>query len=159
MNAKLGDQERIMVQMNGGWTQAALHTAARMARNNGAAIILVDMIPAGFPGWLGTDMGNTFRQRHPELADWKATLEDYGVDYQVEVFQYIGLVEGLVQAAEYFDARNVFANVPHSIIPYWQQIQRLCLLRRLNQNQCQLYDADTQLPPVAVEKVPVSILR
>lgn len=103
-------------------------------------------------------MGTIFRQPHPDLEDWKATLEDYGVAYHIAAFRYIGLIEGLAQAAEYFEAYVIFAHVPRSMIPYWQRFQRWCL-RRLNQSRCQLCDADIQLPPVAVEKVPVSILR
>lgn len=160
MNAINRDQERIMVQMDGNpWANDALHAAARMARSTGGEIVLVDMIPIGFPGWLGTDLGNIFRQPHPELGAWKATLEDYGVAYRIGAFRYIGLLEGLAQAAEYFEARVVFAQVPHSIIPYWQQFQRWCLRRRLSHSQILLYDFDVQLYPVTVGEVPESILR
>lgn len=159
MNAILDNHERIMVQMDENpWTKDALHSAARLARNTGRGIILVDMIPAGFPSWLGTDMGNIFRLPHPDLEDWKATLEDYGVEYHIGAFRYIGLIEGIAQAAEHFEAHVVFAHVPRSMIPYWQRFQRWCLQRRLSQNQCQLCDTDTQLPSV-VDEVPVSILR
>ena len=119
-------QTVIMVQIaDRAWTLEALHCAGVMAREKSAKIALVKMIPVQHVGWLGTDFGNLnlSEQEQHDIADYQTTLEDYGVEAKLCLFQYATLADALVQAAEYVEAQVVFATLPASIIPFWHSYQ------------------------------------
>ena len=147
----------IMVQIadnDRAWTLEALHCAAIMARERSAKIVLVKMIPVQHIGWLGTELGYLHLTEHDEqeLADYAATLEDYGVDYEVCPFQYATLTDALVQAAEFVGAQTVFATLPASRIPFWQRFQLHDLRHHLAQDQRVLIEepAYPQADPTAI---------
>jgi hypothetical protein len=115
------------------WTLKALHCAGAMARQQSAKIVLVKMVPVQHMGWLGTDFGylNISEQEREEIADYQSMLEDYGVEFELCLFQYATLAEALVEAAEYVNAQIVFATLPESAIPFWRSYQLLNLRRSL----------------------------
>jgi hypothetical protein len=115
------------------WTQKALHAACRQARQTGAELALVKMIPVQQPGWLGTELGylNYSASDQADLANYEAIIEDYGVSFTAHLFQYMTLINGLIQAAEAVKAEVVFADVPVSRLPYWSRLQHWWLRRGL----------------------------
>ncbi len=140
------------------WTLEALHCAGRMAREQSAKIALVKMIPVQHLGWLGTDMGylNLSEQDEQEIADYAATLEDYGVEYDFYPFQYATLADALVQAADYLHARVVFATLPASRIPFWRSYQLHDLNRHFARDGRSLIDRPLYAP--ALSPAPESVL-
>jgi hypothetical protein len=99
-------------------------------------------------GWLGTEFGSMdFSERErADLRNCEATVEDYGVPFSSHVFQYVTLVEALSEAADYVEAQIVFATVPNSIIPYWQEFQVRRLRHLLAHHGRQLLGPDHVLP-------------
>jgi hypothetical protein len=79
-----------------------------------AKIALVKMIPVQYYSWLSTDLGlmNFSEQDRNRLADYQATIEDYGVEFSAHFFQYVTLAEAIRQAAEHVNAQIVFATLP-----------------------------------------------
>ena len=135
----------IMVQIaNRQWTLEALHQACALARDKSAGIVLMKMLPVQHLGWLGTEFGtmNFSDGDRAEIHDYEATIEDYGVPFAAEVFQYVTLPEAIVQAADYVEADIVFATLPKSIIPYWQKFQLGRLRNDLASHGRQLIDLD-----------------
>jgi hypothetical protein len=139
----------IMVQIaNYQWTLEALHRACALARDKGAGIVLMKMLPVQHVGWLGTEFGNmnlSDRDR-AEIRDYEATVQDYGLPYAAEVFQFITLPEAIVEAADYVEAYIVFASLPKSIIPYWRQFQLRQLRNGLTKRGRQLIDLEQASP-------------
>jgi hypothetical protein len=125
------------------WTLEALDSACWLARQTGAAIALVKMVSVQHPGWLGTELGylNYSVQDRLDLAAYRDTIEDYGLSFTVHLFQYVTLVNALVQAAEQVKAQVVYATVPTSIIPYWPEFQGWLLRRNLSRQGRRLDEA------------------
>ncbi|MEO8393524.1 MAG: hypothetical protein ABI700_11090 [Chloroflexota bacterium] len=149
----------IMVQIaDRTWTLEALHCAGRMAREQSAKIALVKMIPVQHLGWLGTDFGylNLSEKDEQEIADYAATLEDYGVEYDLYPFQYATLTDALVQVAEHIHAQIVFATLPDSRIPFWQRFQLHDLHRHFARDGRSLIDRPLYAP--ALSPAPESVL-
>ncbi len=154
--------QTIMVQVTDyRQTLATLHFACAMALNVKARIVLVKMLPAQYPGWLGTDWGswNFSDQDHADMQEYQATAEDYGVEATGEIFQYLTLPEAIADAADYVDAQFVFATLPDGTMPFWRKIQAWMLRRRLVQHGRQLFLSDrdqlaqTQVPSLLVSGV------
>ncbi len=154
--------QTIMVQLTDHrQTLATLHFACAMALHTGSRIVLVKMLPAEHPGWLGTDMGswNLTAQDHDNMREYQATAEDYGVEVSGEIFQYLTLPEAIADAADYVDAQFVFAVVPGSVIPFWHRFQVWTLRKRLAQHGRQLFLPDqdhanqNQVPSLLVSSV------
>jgi hypothetical protein len=130
-------QTVIMVQIaDRAWMLDALHCACLLARKMSAKIALMKMIPVQHFLWLGSELGyeNFSIQDQRELAEYEDKMEDYGVEFSVDFFQYTSLPEAILQAAEYVNARVVIATLPRSIIPFWGSFQldrlRRCLSRQ-----------------------------
>src|SRR5512138_3501166 len=125
-------------------TLAALHFACAMALHADARIVLVKMLPAQYPGWLGTEWAswNLTPQDHADMKDYQATAEDYGVEVSGEIFQYLTLPEAITDAADYVDAQFVFATLPDSVIPFWRKFQVWALRKRLAQHGRQFFLSD-----------------
>ncbi len=155
MNAK----PIIMVQISDcEWTLEALHCAGLLARNTSARVVLVKMIPVQHVNWLGTEWGyaNLTDQDRAELADYQATIEDYGVEFAPLLFQYVTLAEAIAQAAEFVNAQIVFAKIPESVIPFWTRFQRWSLNQHFahqNRQWIQHPVHDTEALETAVEAV------
>jgi hypothetical protein len=138
---------KIMVQVsNYRTTLEMLHLACAMAGDLKANVVMVEMVAAQHPGWLDTDFGIWSRaeQARREIASYRATAEDYGVEIELQPFQYITLVDAIADAADYVDADSVFANIPESIIPFWRRFQIWLLRRRLARCGRRLYLPDQE---------------
>lgn len=124
------------------WTQEALHRACAMARKTNATVALLKLVPVQHSAWLGTDLGymNLSERDEAELDSYVATLEDYGVDLFLHVFQYTTLVEAIDQAADFVGAHIVFATAPGSWIPYWKEFQLFRIRRNLARGQRELVE-------------------
>jgi hypothetical protein len=137
----MDSENAIMVQIaDHAWTREALHSACILARQRPAIIALVKMIPVQHLGWLGTDLGylNLSEKDYREIADCEATIEDYGVPFRTELFQYATLDDAILQFAEHVNAQVVFATLPKSIIPFWRSYQLRGLRRHLARHQRKL---------------------
>ena len=147
--------QTIMIQVGERtWTVETLHSACILARKTGAEIALVKMIPVQHLSWLGTDFGYRLFTEHDrqELHDYELTLEDYGIQFSINVIQYTMLIDALVQAAKNLDAQVVFAQLPKSPIPYWHQFQTGMLRRRLVYQHRQLFEQPAVIPESLVEE-------
>ena len=122
------------------WTQEALHSACNMARRSHASVALVQMVPVRHPLLLGTQIGyqSLSEAEIERLCSYEETLEDYGVEYSITLFQYATLVGAIVEAADLLNARVVFAALPKNSIPFWPSIRLEGLRRSLAQHQRQL---------------------
>jgi len=130
------------------WLPVALHLACAVARSHCYELILVKMIPVSHAGWLGTELGNlqlteTDRRLMQNCA---ATAEDYGVPYSTEIYQYITLSEAIVDAAQYFNARMVFANLPQYKLPFWRKLLMWRMRRQFARLGRLLYTLDETTP-------------
>lgn len=133
---------KIMVQVsNYRTTLEMMHLACAMAGDLKASVVMVEMVAAQHPGWLGTDFGNMSRteQTRREIESYRATAEDYGIEIELQPFQYITLVDAIADAADYVDADIVFANISESTIPLWQRFQTWLLRTKLARCGRQLY--------------------
>jgi hypothetical protein len=141
----------IMVQMaEPQWTLQALHLACAVARANGYPITLVKMVPVSHVGWLATELGYqhfTIEDRRL-LQECSITAEDYGVPSSVKLFQYVTLSEAVVDAAEQFNPRIVFATLPHYKLPYWRKYLIWRMRHALEHQQRLLYTLEESLTPV-----------
>jgi hypothetical protein len=103
------------------------------------------MIPVQHLLWLGTGLGNssfTFEDQR-ELVDYEDVIEEYGVEFSINFFQYEPLPDAIVQAAEYVHSQIVFAKLPTSILPFWSNYQLRWLRRCLSRQHCELCDQPT----------------
>lgn len=135
--------ERIMVQLDDHrWTLEVTHTASQIARSNNAEIVFVKLVPVQHIGWLGTELGyRAFTGRdYADLREYASVAEDYGVTDHVQAFQYVTFVEGIVQAAEFFDTDLVFA-IPLHPQSLLGRLQRRYLKRSLANHHRLLADA------------------
>jgi hypothetical protein len=147
--------QTIMIQIGDrAWTSEALHSACVLARRTGAEIALVKMVPVQHCSWLGTDFGYrllTERDRE-ELREYEFTLEDYGIQFSINVMQFATLLDATVQAAETVGAQIIFAQLPNSVIPYWHNFQMAMLRRRLAHQQRQLLEQAPGVQALPVEE-------
>jgi hypothetical protein len=140
---------RIMIPLEEwDWTLTAVCFACILARATEADLVLVEMIPVQHPYWMGTPLADLNRKEVRYLPELIATLESYGVPYELRAFRYLSFVEAIVQAAELYKAQIVFARVAHSFIPFWQSLQSWRLRKRLERDHRQLYEAAEQLVPL-----------
>src|SRR5262245_49691972 len=92
------------------WTMQALHLACAMARNTGAEVALLRLMQVQHLSYLGTPFGNNppTHQEQNRLKEYALTAEDYGVELTLHSMQCTTLLDAVVEAAEYLDARVVF---------------------------------------------------
>jgi hypothetical protein len=142
-------KQSIMVQIaDRQWTLEALHRACPLALEKHASITLMKMLPVQHLSWLGTEFGAmSFTDRDRALMrDYEATIEDYGVPFSSDTFQYATLADAIVQAADYVEADIVFATLPNSIIPYWRRFQLWRLRKSLARHGLELIELDQRSP-------------
>jgi hypothetical protein len=152
----------ILVQMSDRrWTMPALHLACALARDTDADIILLRLMHVEHAAYLGTQFGyhTPTPQERDDIAEYKATAEDYGTLLTIQLMQCLSPLEGLVDAANQLDADAVFAYVPKSWIPYWQTLQKWILQHRLSTANRQIFMLDQpdpnkgRLPTITVRSV------
>jgi hypothetical protein len=102
------------------------------------------MVPVSHVGWLGTEFGNQhFTEAHRRfLQDCASTVEDYGVPFSAEIFQYVTLSEAIVDAAQHFNTRIVIASLPHYKLPFWRRFLTWQMHRQLTKQRRLLYTLD-----------------
>jgi FAD/FMN-containing dehydrogenase len=136
------------------WTRRAVHLAAAMAHEAGAALTIVRMVPVAHLEYLGAGEREELLpyDEFDALSDYVATAEAYGVAVTVELFEYADYTGGLLSAAEQVAALAVFAPAPGgavALLARW----RLWLLRR--RMGCPFYALNPgDKPPAWTEATP-----
>jgi hypothetical protein len=130
-------------------TLAALHFACALARSNQGRIVLLKLIPVSQPGWLGTEWGymNFTDKDQQALKGYEKVVVSHGIDVKACLLQVMSTRDGIISAADSVDAQIVFAQLSHSIIPFWHAWQTRILRRSLEQHQRHLYMLDYQGSP------------
>lgn len=125
-------------------TLAALQLACALASSRRGHIMLLRLVPVSHPGWLGTDLGymNLSDKDQQALRDYEKIVEGNGINVQSCVLQVVSSLQGIIEAADEVDAEIVFAQVPHSLIPFRHAWQTRVLRRSLESRQRQLYMLD-----------------
>lgn len=116
----------IMVQVGApDWTLNALHRACQLGRPQRAVIALIVMVPVQHTAWLGSSLGdqNLTPRIRAACRGYVETVQDYGLECVQLPFQFVTWLEGTAQAAEYVDARTVFAVPPHCVFRPWEAVQ------------------------------------
>ncbi len=128
------------------WTQEALHYACLRARESGADVALLRLVPTRSARWLGTEF--SYRpltvSGYDDLSEHLATAEDYG--FQLELYHMTSLStdEALIQAAEQFNAGVIMTRPERSLVPYWNWFQTRRLEKLLRARGCELCLLDPQ---------------
>jgi hypothetical protein len=152
------DTQSIMVQITDRrWTLAAMHLACALAREAGAEVALIKLVPVQHVGWLNTDFGylQLTADDRKDMRDYQTIAEDYGVQSSRHFYQYATLPGAIVDAAAYVNAQAVFATLPSSIVPLWRKVQLWWLRRSLKRQQCELYTLE---PPINASDWTPSVL-
>lgn len=137
--------DKILVQMaDQQWTAQAIHLACALAQNSHAEVILLQMMPAYHPQYLGTALGGRIptSAEYEQMQEYMYTAEDYGVNLSIQPMQYISLLDALVDVVDQLSGTILFAYIPPSHFEYWRQLQIWLLQRRLARSHCQLYTLD-----------------
>jgi hypothetical protein len=132
------------------WTLEAMHLACALARNTGADVTLVRLLPVTHASYLGASFAywEFSPADYEQFNEYRETAEDYGVPISLLVVQYIDFTDAVAQAAEQIESRVVFATLPHSPIPYLRRFRLWHLRRLLQRGKRTLYtlDPDTKTP-------------
>lgn len=117
-----------------GWTSQAMHLACAIARDNGAAIEIIRLVPANHPLDLGDAAGmvNYAACDRCALQDCAATAEDYGVRFETHACSYADYVNGMASVAEQLDVAMVFAPPPGGPLAAWRRLTTWRLRRALH---------------------------
>jgi hypothetical protein len=132
------------------WTQEAMHLACALARNTDSEVTVVKMLSVTHPGYLGQHFAYSELdpRDYQQVQEYRQTAEDYGVPFSLVLFQYVDLMDALVQAAEQLHADVVFATLSPSIVPYFRKFRLWNLNRTLRRDKRTLYtlEPDTTKP-------------
>ena len=96
------------------WTLQAVHLAAAMARETGAAVHLIEMVAVNRVDLLGDGLDESplSYARLDALSEYTAVIDGYRIPVAVTTFAYSDYVGGLLSAAEQSGAGVVFAPAP-----------------------------------------------
>jgi len=100
------------------WTRRAVHLAAAAAREAGAAVVLLHLVPVAHLEYLGTGGREALLSfaEFDALNEYAALVAAYGVAVRVELFEYSDLIGGAFCAADQYDATAVFAAAPGGLL-------------------------------------------
>jgi hypothetical protein len=123
------------------WTRRAMHLACAMARNQGAAVMVISTVPVANPQQLGNI------NYHPDhdldyqkfVHDLIATAEDYQVPLETIQLHYASYINGISSAADELKAAAVFATLPKYRLKILANLQFWRLSRAI---KCRLYTLD-----------------
>jgi hypothetical protein len=120
------------------WTQRAMHLAGAMAREAGAAVVILKMIRAAHLEYLGAGLRESFLpyEEFDALRGYVALVESYGAPAAVEYFEYVDYTGGVLSAAEQLAALAVFAPAPTGAMAMFDPLRLWWLRRSL---RCALY--------------------
>ena len=136
------NQPVIMVQVaEPKWTWDVLHAACKLARSCGGTVHLVHMVCVKHLCYLGTELGylNLSDSDQHMLKAYVDTIDDYGLDCGLTVYQYSTMYEAIAGAAEQVAADIVFAKLPKSMIPLWSDCQFELLRVRMARQRVELF--------------------
>ena len=136
------NQPVIMVQVaEPKWTWDVLHAACKLARSCGGTVHLVHMVCVKHLCYLGTELGylNLSDSDQHMLKAYVDTIDDYGLDCGLTVYQYSTMYEAIAGAAEQVGADIVFAKLPKSMIPLWSDCQFELLRVRMARQRVELF--------------------
>lgn len=131
------------------WTLEALHLASSLSLDTGWPIELLKLVSVDNPYMLGVDDASAYRHytpaEHEQVMEYIRTLDDYGVRFTTDLFQYVSHVGAIVDAAEQYNAPVVFATLPHYLIPLWRRFDLWNLRRQLAHQNRTLYTLENAL--------------
>jgi len=128
------------------WTWDVLHNACVVARQRGGRVVLMQMVRVQHIAHLGAVVGCAPPDEY-DLADLQAyadTAADYGLDYDVQTYQYYDAFGAIAEASSQAGASVVFARLPASIIPFWSECRFEVLRQRLAHQGIELHDRPVQ---------------
>lgn len=136
------------------WTRRAVHLAAAMARDAGAGVIIIKLLPVARLEDLGTGVREELLGygEYDALVEWVATAEAYGVAVQVELFEYVDYSGALLSAAEQLTPAAIFAPPPSGRPEFVARLRLWLLRRRLARTLYTLGPDDN--PPAWTETAP-----
>lgn len=141
MRQALNSMKTMMVHMlDRAWTQEALHYACQRARESGAEVALLRLVPTRHARWLGTEFA--YRpltlSAYGDIGEHVATAEDYGFRLKLYHMSSLSTDEALIQAAEQFNAGVIVTRLEPSFVPYWNWFQTRRLEKLLRAQGCEL---------------------
>jgi len=142
MESTMENQPVIMVQVaEQEWTWDVLHAACKLARSCNGTVHLVHMVRVEHLLYLGTELGylNLGDSDQRVLKAYVDTIDDYGLPCGLTVYQYCSMYEAIAGAAEQVAADIVFAKLPKSKIPLWNDCQFELLRVRLSRQHVELF--------------------
>lgn len=132
------------------WTLEALHLGSALALDLACPITLVKFVPVDHPSYLGMAEAYwryTVAERE-QVRDYVVTLEKYGADFSVGLFQYVTHTDAIVSAAEQWNAAVVFATLPQHWFFFWRRLALWSFRRRLAGQHRALFTLDNPLEAV-----------
>jgi len=132
----------IMVQiMDPQKTLEALHFACALAHGQHTKVVLVKMVPVEHLSWLGSELGNHYftDDDNQALRNYREIACSYDVEVETQTYQYTTFTSAIVQAADYVDARIIFAELPPSAVPLWYRFRAWLVRQALAERGKSLY--------------------
>lgn len=113
------------------WTQQAVHLAGAMARESGAEVLILEMVPVARLEYLGAGLREPLLNyaTYETLHEHVATIQAYGVAATVSTYEFTDYISGLCSAAEQISPLAVFAPAPRATLRALAAL-RLWRLRR-----------------------------
>jgi len=120
------------------WTQQAVHLAGAMARESASEVLILEMIPVTHLEYLGAGLREPLLDyaTYERLRGFVDTVQAYGVQASVSVYEFTDYVSGLCSAAEQVSPLAVFAPAPGAV---WRAVAALRLWRLRRSLGCPLY--------------------
>lgn len=140
---------RILVQMDARpWTWEALTQACREAKETGASIVLVKLLPQDYLAWICDDCSAyIFTEADTaDIRDYQALAESQHVPLSIRVFEYHNLEQGIVRAADELSAESVYAVVPPSALPFMHDAPLRHLEHALHEHSRALHAVEVAIP-------------
>lgn len=131
------------------WTLEALHLASSLSLDTGWPVRLLKLVAVDSPWLLGLNDATAYRHytlaEHEQVTEYMKTLEDYGVSFTTDLFQYVSRLDAIVDAAGQYNASVVFATLPPYLLPLWRRFNLWNLRRRLARQHHILYTLENAL--------------
>jgi hypothetical protein len=138
------------------WTQRAMHLAGAMARETGAAVVILKMIRAAHLEYLGAGLRESLLpyEAFDALRGYVTLVESYGAPAAVEYFEYVDYTGGVLSAVEQLSALAVFAPAPTGTPAVLDPLRLWWLRRSL---RCSLYTLGKGDAPLIWNQPPTDV--